>query len=206
MSQGLSEVATFNAGTISDSSHLGTIFVGSQGKWVANYDSYPDGVIPQRNLTGYAVGSNGVIFGPQGGLRASVSHLSNYIQMLSNGGETKEGTRVLQPSSVEEMLRPRYQYHGAKHGPVNDFHLYGLGLYTTTYRVNDNVIPHSTVRGHIGSAYGLISAYYFWGNYTLTYIVNGALHGYTYGTGTIYEKERLLIHEAVDNFTKAYKR
>ena len=101
LSQGLSEVATFNAGTISDSSNLGTIFVGSNGKWVPNYDSYPDGIIPQRNLTGYVVGTNGVIFGPQGGLRASVSHLSNYIQMLSNGGLTKEGIKVLQPSSVQ---------------------------------------------------------------------------------------------------------
>ena len=159
-------------------------------------------MIPQRNLTGYEIGSNGVIFGPQGGLRASVSHLSNYIQMLSNDGKTKDGTRILQSSSVQQMLKPIYQYHGKQSGSVNDFHLYGLGLYTTTYRINDMVIPHSTVRGHTGSAYGLISAYYFWGNYTLTYIINGALNGYTYGTGTIYEKERLLVHEAVYNFTR----
>lgn len=52
-------------------------------------DYYPAGKIPVRNLTGYVVGSNGVVFGPQGGLRASVSHLSNYITMIANKGVTK---------------------------------------------------------------------------------------------------------------------
>jgi hypothetical protein len=46
-------------------------------------------------MTGYVVGTNGVVFGPQGSMRASVSHLSNYIGMLANKGVTKEGTRVL---------------------------------------------------------------------------------------------------------------
>lgn len=114
--------------------------------------------------------------------------------MLSNKGLTKEGTRVLSSDSVDRMLKPIYQYHGTKFGPANDFHLYGLGLYTTTYLANDMIIPHTRVRGHLGAAYGLISGYHFWGNYTLTYIINGALHGYGYGTSTIYEKERLLIH------------
>ena len=69
--------------------------MGSKGSWVPNYDYYPDGKIPARNLDGYQVGSNGLIFGPQGGLRASVTHLSNYMIMLANKGVTKEGTRVL---------------------------------------------------------------------------------------------------------------
>lgn len=40
-------------------------------------------------MTGYIVGKNGVVFGPQGGLRASVSHLNNYMITLKNGGITK---------------------------------------------------------------------------------------------------------------------
>jgi len=101
------------------------------------------------------------------------------------------------------MLKPRYQYHGKIFGSEMDYHTYGFGLYTTTYRTTDMIIPHEIVRGHTGSAYGLISAYYFWGNYTLTYMVNGALNGYTYGTGTIYEKERLMLCEAASNFVNA---
>lgn len=100
------------------------------------------------------------------------------------------------------MLKPRYQFRGSKFGAENDFHLYGFGLYTTTYRSTDTVIPHEVVRGHTGSAYGLVSGYYFWGKYTMTYIVNGALYGYQYNTGTIYERERMLINSAVADFVK----
>lgn len=92
----LPEEATYNAAYIKNASNLGTIFVGDKGKWLPSYDYYPDGKIPVRNLEGYIIGSNGVIFGPQGGLRASVSHLSNYMIMLANEGVTKEGLRVLQ--------------------------------------------------------------------------------------------------------------
>lgn len=51
-------------------------------------------------MTGYQIGSNGVIFGPQGGLRASVTHMSSYITMLANKGVTREGTRILSSQSV----------------------------------------------------------------------------------------------------------
>jgi hypothetical protein len=98
---------------------------------------------------------------------------------------------------VEELIKPRYQYHGPQGGVANDFHIYSFGLFTTTYHQNDIIINHETVRGHTGSAYNLISAQHYWKDYTFTYIINGALNGYKYGTGTIYEYERLKIHIAV---------
>jgi hypothetical protein len=54
------------------------------------------------------------------------------------------------------------------------------------------------VRGHYGDAYGLLSALYFWKNYTLTYIISGALEGYTFDKDAIYEQERILLHKAVE--------
>jgi CubicO group peptidase (beta-lactamase class C family) len=100
LSEGLPEIATFNAATITKPNNLGVIYVGSNGKWVVSYDNYPSGQIPQRNLTGYRIGDNGAIYGPQGGLRASASHLSNYAIMLANGGKTKQGKVILSPESV----------------------------------------------------------------------------------------------------------
>ena len=70
-------------------------------------------------------------------------------------------------------------------------------MYSTTYYRNDQIISHEVTTGHEGAAYGLISGYYFWKNYVFAYIINGALNGYKYGTGTIYEGERLAIHKAV---------
>ena len=203
LSEGLAETATFNIATIRDTSNLGVIYIGNNSKWQANYDYYPDGKITQRNLTGYKIGDNGVIYGPQGGLRASVSHLTNYAIMLANGGKTKGGKRIISPESVGQMVKPRYYYHGSSGGAVLDYHIYGLGLFTTTERKNDILINHEVVTGHTGSAYNLISAQHFWGDYTLTYIINGALNGYGYGTGTVYEVEAIRIHTAVENFVKS---
>jgi CubicO group peptidase (beta-lactamase class C family) len=178
LSEGLPETATFNAANIKDPKNLGVLYNGNQGKWEPAYDYYPSGQIIQRNLTGYQIGSNGVIYGPQGGLRASASHLSNYAIMLANGGKTKTGRTILSADSVKEMVKPRYHYHGVSGGVTNYFHIYSLGLFTTTYRKTDTIISHEVVHGHTGSAYNLVSAQHFWKDYTLTYIINGALNGY----------------------------
>jgi hypothetical protein len=67
-----------------------------------------------------------------------------------------------------------------------DDHLYGFGIFTTSYLSSDTVISHEIIRGHTGSAYGLASAYFFFKDYTFSYIINGALYGYNYNTGTIF--------------------
>ena len=95
LSEGLAEAATFNPANIKNPKNLGVIYIGDKGKWVPNYDNYPTGNIPQRNLIGYTIGTNGLIYGPQGGLRASATHLSKYAIMLANKGVTKEGKRIL---------------------------------------------------------------------------------------------------------------
>lgn len=89
VSLGLEEVATFDVGAIGTYEHLGAAFYGKNGEWVPDYDYYPDGNIPQKNMTGYKIGHNGVVFSPQAGMRASVHHLSNYAILLANKGVTK---------------------------------------------------------------------------------------------------------------------
>ncbi len=99
-------------------------------------------------------------------------------------------------------MKPRYQYHGTSGGARVDFHLYGLGIFTTGYSSVDISIEHEIVRGHTGSAYGLISGYNFWNDYTFSYIINGALYGYGYDSNVMYEKEASTIHRSVDSFLK----
>lgn len=54
------------------------------------------------------------------------------------------------------------------------------------------------MRGHLGAAYDLISAQFFWKDFTMTYIINGALNGYgPLFDNTIYEEARVIIHKAV---------
>lgn len=197
ISEGLPEVATFNPATINNPNNLGVIYIGDEGKWIPNYDYYPSGSIPQKNLTGYRIGTNGVIYSPQAGLRLSASHLSNYTVIFLNGGKTRHGKTIISPESVAEILRPRYQYHGEGSGELNEFHAYGLGIIMTTYRKNDIVINHEVVKGHHGEDEGLIAGQFFWKDYTMVYAISGALNGYNNSTGTIYEYERLAIHSAV---------
>lgn len=96
----MAEEATFNPATIKNPRNLGVIYIGKNGVFTPNYDYYPTFNIPQRNLTGYKIGTNGVIYGPQGSLRASASHLTRYAIMLKNEGKTIAGDQILKPESV----------------------------------------------------------------------------------------------------------
>lgn len=126
--------------------------------------------------------------------------------MLASGGKTKSGKVILSPSSVDEITKCRYLFRGKEGGEDLDFHNYGFGLFRTTYRWTDTIIPHQVVIGHIGDAYGLLSGLHFWGKYTLTYIISGSLDGYRTDTGTIYEYERMAIHSAAAAFFQASSR
>lgn len=103
---------------------------------------------------------------------------------------------------MKEILKPRYQYHGLGGGANIDMHLYGLGLFTTSYSQSDRIIEHEVVRGHIGDDRGLIAGVHFWKDYTFSYIINGALYGYTQDPESFYEKERQTIYNSVDTFIK----
>ena len=48
------------------------------------------------------------------------------------------------------------------YGALDASHNYGLGIVTTSYRVNDMVIDHRSVKGHTGSGRGGRSAVYLW--------------------------------------------
>ncbi len=88
------ENATYNIAKLQNYKNLGAIYVGNQSNWVPSLDNY-NGPVPQRNLTDYKIGSNGAIYGPQGGLRASVRHMNNFMYMYANKGITKSGKRIL---------------------------------------------------------------------------------------------------------------
>lgn len=94
ISEGLVENATYNPSTIQNYKNLATIYIGKDGKWVPNSDNY-NGPIPDKNLTTYKIGTNGAIFGPQGGLRASAMHLNHYMYIHANKGVNKSGRRLL---------------------------------------------------------------------------------------------------------------
>lgn len=110
---------------------MGTIYEGDNGKWVDEFDNRTKPV-PESNLSLYRIGTNAGIFAPQGSIRASVRHMNNYVHIYMNKGVLKNGMRLLSEQSVNEVLKPRYQYHGTKGGLIS-YNLYGLGIFTTSY-------------------------------------------------------------------------
>jgi CubicO group peptidase (beta-lactamase class C family) len=116
-----------------------------RGPWVPQADDY-SGSAPVPAARGdYVIGSNGALFGPQGGLRASAADLGRVMLMLMNSGEI-DGRRILRKETVDEFLTPR-----TRDG-------WGLG----NRRFVDLVEGADfAANGHHGDAYGLFATFAF---------------------------------------------
>jgi hypothetical protein len=63
-------------------------------------DNY-QGVKPApRSLENYKIGTNGFIFGAQGGLRISASDLSKILKLVQNNG-TLDGITIISPNAAK---------------------------------------------------------------------------------------------------------
>lgn len=83
------EDMTFNPVTLSDANNLAVLYEGDNGKWVPTKDNY-NGSIPDFDMTGYVLGTNAGYYGPQGSVRASVTDLVQYINIIRKNGLYKD--------------------------------------------------------------------------------------------------------------------
>lgn len=139
------------------------------GPWVAQVDSErPAGNCPVRRadgaacaLDGYAPGTNGGLFGPQGGLRISVAELARLGQALlrNEGG-------FLSPRARSDLFR-RVPVRAGGDGEETDVRLMrfwsagGLHCFSGDGRPGGDQPTAPAVMpgcGHLGEAYGLFSA------------------------------------------------
>ena len=82
---------------------------------------------PPRNLTHYQIGTNGFIFGAQGGLRVSAVELIKILMMEQNGG-TYNGTKLFNPETIYVLHQAQWVYNGSN-GEIDGglFQSWGLG-------------------------------------------------------------------------------
>ena len=119
------------------------------------------------DLSRYVPGTNGALFGPQGGLRISGIGLARIGQLLLNHGALY-GVRLLKPESVKAMITPLWQYDGddgqTYEEDTDDRHKgffcrYGMAVQTLATPVrggHDDPFGDGIARvGHSGTAYGL---------------------------------------------------
>ncbi|HUW68662.1 MAG TPA: serine hydrolase domain-containing protein [bacterium] len=142
--------------------------------WIAQVDDYrgarptlPCPALPgmtPADLDLYEPGTNGTLFSPQGGLRASVRDLSRLAQCLLGEGSIN-GRRIVSPSSLVRMMTPAWSHipgtpdGDCGNGPIRET---GLGLVHTTDSFDglggDRLLPGGGPRlwGHHADAYGLL--------------------------------------------------
>lgn len=113
------------------------------------------------DLDGYAPGSNGALFSPQGGLRITVRDLATVGRLLLNGGR-HEGERLMSETSVRMMLTPVWRYDDVNGETDRGFYCaYGLASQSLPVRIegcHDDLFGNGrAVAGHAGDAYGLRS-------------------------------------------------
>lgn len=142
-----------------------------QGAWIAQVDDYSREAPVPRAGEAYVIGSNGTLFAPQGGLRASAADLGRIMRMLMGCGEL-DGRRFLEPATVEAMLARQWRHDGAN-GSIDygtsrgAFNAWGLGnqhfLDIGGPGTGDRLVAGGgfAAVGHSGDAYGLDAIFAF---------------------------------------------
>jgi CubicO group peptidase (beta-lactamase class C family) len=154
---------------------------------VPQSDNFNGMMPPAPDLSQYAIGSNGLFFSPQGGLRASALELARIAILLANEG-SYEGTALLQAATVAQMLGNEWTWNGSNGDNYYGlFRSWGLGVHRITAQPGGDVVfPATAFFGHAGEAYGLISDLYVYPatGFGLVFITNGYTPGNAYQFGS----------------------
>lgn len=179
----------------------------AEGDWEVQVDGSP-ATLPRPNiatdaglsLNDYALGSNGLLFSPQGGLRASVLDLSRIGMALSGA------VAFLEPATRALALRPHWLYRAK---PLNGdtsggaFQGFGLGVHRMIPGDHCPVDGLKTAMvGHYGEAYGLLAGLWVDPVSTLgfAYFITGSLYGPPAGLRSgVYRVEEEMMQAAVDD-------
>ena len=148
------------------------------GEFIPQMDDFSEGY-PKKNFSNYTIGTNGALFGPQGGLRISIEELTHLIYMFINNG-TYNNVTILKKETIDKMLTKIWVYDKEKKNgnTQDDYDLVYLGGPTMIINEGKNRL-HKRKRfnftGHTADAYGLFGGLFFdrIKGYGVVYIGNG---------------------------------
>ncbi|MDN2704276.1 serine hydrolase [Janthinobacterium sp. SUN100] len=133
------------------------------GPWIAQADDFYQR--PPAGLASYVIGSNATVFSPTGGLRISAAGLGKVMQMLLDGGRYQD-QQLLQPASIALMFGRQWQLAPDASNGDSERGLYrawGLGnqQFDAVAGQGNGLVEGAgfTAVGHLGDAYGLVSAF-----------------------------------------------
>jgi len=185
--------ADFNVYKISDINNLAVLYRGT----TPQADDF-QGIQPREpDLSTYVIGSNGLKFAPQGGVRASAEDLVKFLKANLN----KE--ILMSPRAYDDMHNTVWISSGLNGDDYNGiFKNYAHGNHMTT-----DFLPGETLFGHSGEAYGLIAdAYFSYDNeYGIVFITNGGDWNYGNYSGW-YDVEEAVFQAAFQQIPKLITR
>ena len=174
---------SYNVQDLADLTNLAVLYRNS----IPQADNYNGVMPPLADLSQYVIGTNGLFFAPQGGLRVSALELARVGMMLENGGELY-GITILQASTVNLMRNNEWTWNGSNGDNYYGlFRSWGLGTHRITAQSGGDVVFDAVpMFGHAGEAYGFISDMYTEENFGfgLVFITNGYTPGNEYQLGT----------------------
>jgi CubicO group peptidase (beta-lactamase class C family) len=198
---------SYNIQDIEDIDDIAVLYR-NQGGWTPQFDNY-QGVMPSppANLPSLVLGTNGLYFSPQGGLRASANELGTIMNFIQSEGSSHTG--IISQQTLNEMTAIHWNYNGTNGDNYFDlFNRWGLGLHHANISADDQICFASgfgSFLGHPGEAYGLISDAYFsqTGNMAFSFLTNGSFTGYQFGANSaFYTLEEAVFSVLCDYFNQ----
>lgn len=132
--------------------------------WVVQIDGDPlsvprptHNIVLGNSLKDYEIGSNGLAFSPQGGLRANIIHLVKLAQVFTGQ------SNLLKPNTLREILKPQWTFDGKNgEGEIENgvemgaFLGFGTGIHILPKGNGPIIGLKENLYGHYGQAYGLL--------------------------------------------------
>ncbi|MBL7944032.1 MAG: serine hydrolase [Flavobacteriales bacterium] len=178
---------SFNVNDIENIDNVAVLYRNTGG-WTPQADNYQGDQPILPTLDNYVPGTNGFVFAPQGGLRASAFDLARIILVFSGNDAGLDSP--LSDATVALMQQPQWVYDGNNGDNYYGlFRSWGLGVHRTTDTSGgDHVWEDDLFRGHPGEAYGLISDLYWREDNVagFVFLTNGAWNGYEFGDLSAY--------------------
>lgn len=196
---------SFNVSDLPDINNLAVLYR-YVNEWMPQVDNF-QGVAPEvLDFSAYVPGINGLIFGPQGGLRISALDLAKVMQLHLNNGNF-QSTQLIASNTIQLMHAPEWSYNGSNGDNYYGlFREWGLGVQRTTNApFGDIVFPEVFMMGHAGEAYGLVSDFYFdpISGSGVILAINGKQGSYGLGQNSAFYREEEKIFDAAHDFSYA---
>lgn len=152
-----------------------------------------------KSLDDYKIGTNGLLFSPQGGLRASINDLIKIAQVLMG----HHG--ILRFDTIENMRQIVWHHEKINvqdGGEDGSFQAFGTGIHHLLADDNCPIIGlKSDMLGHYGEAYGLLGGLWFEPKTQkgFIYFINGSLENPPKGRTGLFAIEEQIMQAACED-------